>query len=76
MGASLGLGSLYFNNPGEFWKTIDVVDHHFQPLGTNMLWPDFQVIFFHLDEVLLTYFSKCEGSIDTTQKDQLKDGNI
>jgi hypothetical protein len=44
------MASLYLYNPGEFWATVDKVDHHFQPLGANMLWPNFQVrgiIFLH-----------------------------
>ena len=50
VGAAIGMASLYLYNPGEFWATVDKVDHHFQPLGANMLWPNFQVrgiIFLH-----------------------------
>ena len=48
------MASLYLYNPGEFWATIDKVDHHFQPLGANMLWPNFQVrgiIFYILESI-------------------------
>ena len=58
------MASLYLYNPGEFWATVDKVDHHFQPLGANMLWPDFQVrgIFYILqkDFLCLQFFQKNE----------------
>ena len=41
--ASLGMAGLYVQNPQQFWLTVDSVDQYLKPVGSNIIWPDFQV---------------------------------
>ena len=46
--ASLGMAGLYVQNPKQFWTSVDTVTSHYQylkPVGSNIIWPDFQVYF-------------------------------
>ena len=40
---SLGMAGLYVQNPKQFWATVDVADQYLKPVGSNIIWPDFQV---------------------------------
>ena len=59
------MASLYLYNPGEFWATVDKVDHHFQPLGANMLWPNFQVRDFFFHTRVHSRFDGCNQGVPT-----------
>ena len=52
--ASLGMAGLYVQNPKQFWTSVNTVTSHYQylkPVGSNIIWPDFQVFLLTISEI-------------------------